>query len=1358
MDGFSGAASIITVLDVIVSLCFEYSVAVKDAKKDIERLRRKVADLRNVLEEMDKLLNDGRGKSRLWAAQDLACSLTDCIVRLEELRILLDPGRARKAMSRLGMRALKWPFTSKEIEKMIGDLERYEQTFTLALQVDETGLILDIDQKIESVDKKTDDLHQKTDSLHLKIDSAKLPVARGACFDSHMEEHNARCLENTRLELQRHVAEWAKDKNGKSIFWLNGMAGTGKSTIARTVAQSFAENNQLGASFFFKKGGGDCNNAARFFTTIATDLMVRIPALIPGIRKAIDADPSISERALKIQFEKLILSLLLEIKPVSPQALGLVVVVDALDECDQEEDIREILRLLSRTRDIVPISLRFFLTSRPELHIRLGFTQMADGTYQDLILHEIPQQTIERDIARFLEHELGEIRKLRRLSPHWPSNGQIQALVDMAVPLFIFAATACRYIGDKRSNPRKRLDILLQYNTASKVSTLDRIYLPILNQLFDDKDEGGKEERTSEFREIIGSIVVLQSPLSIASLAILLDTPKDDISCMLDLLHSILKIPDDENMPVRPLHLSFREFLLDPEKHGKSPFWVDERETHQRLTSKCLLVMSSSKGLRQNLCNLLRPGTPRSEIDKPTIDRCLQPEVRYACCYWVHHLEQSKEHICDDGLVYLFLQKYFLYWLEAMSLINKASDSINMISRLRLLTDPDRNVKTWSFLQDAKCFALRNRAILEYAPLQLYSSALIFSPAMSIIRKTFNDHIPQWTTRLSKAESNCDQNLKGHSSGISAVSFSPNGHLVASGSDDSTVRLWDVITGFCRSTLQGHFSGVSAVAFSPNGRLLASGSFDSTVRLWDVTAESYQNTFEGHSSGVRAIAFSPDSQLIASASDDSTIRLWDTVTSTCRNTLEGHSDWVRAIAFSPDGHSVASGSRDATLRLWDVATGSCSSILKGHSSGIYAVAFSANGLLLASASGDSKVRLWDVAMGSCRKILAGHSSVVRAVAFSPDGKVLASGSGDATARLWDPVTGSCRSTLLGHSNWVRAVAFSPDGKVLASGSGDSTVWLWDASTGSCRSTLKGHSRAVRALAFSPDGQVVASGRDDSKVQLWDARTKSCRGTLEGHSCGVTALAFSPNGRLAASGSGDATIRLWDVATWSCRSTLDGHSDRVNVVAFSPDSQLLASGSNDSTIRLWDVATGSSRIMLAGHSNFVSALAFSPGGQLVASGSGDSTVRLWDAATGFCRNTLEGHSSGVYAVAFSQNGQLVASGSSDSTVRLWDAGTGSCSTKFERHSRRVRALSFSSDGSNLTTDRGQIALSSPTFDTFSDEKNLQPAIFLKDQWVNSAKQRLLWLPIDYRPTCTAVWGNTIWLGNMSGDIITLEFEL
>ncbi|RKU17680.1 hypothetical protein C6501_03530 [Candidatus Poribacteria bacterium] len=248
--------------------------------------------------------------------------------------------------------------------------------------------------------------------------------------------------------------------------------------------------------------------------------------------------------------------------------------------------------------------------------------------------------------------------------------------------------------------------------------------------------------------------------------------------------------------------------------------------------------------------------------------------------------------------------------------------------------------------------------------------------------------------------------------------------------------------------LTGHTEGVLSVAFSPDGQMLASGSSDDTIRLWNVETGTELRELTGHTSYVNSVAFSPDGQMLASGSWDETIRLWNVETGTELRKLTGHTNDVNSVAFSPDGQMLASGSWDETIRLWSVETGAELRKLTGHTEGVWSVAFSPDGQMLASGSDDDTIRLWGVETGRELRELIGHTERVRSVAFSPNGKTLASGSEDRTIRLWDVETGRGLRKLIGHTNNVNSVMFSPDGQMLASGSGswDNTIRLWDIST------------------------------------------------------------------------------------------------------------------------------------------------------------------------------------------------------------------------------------------------------------------------------------------------------------------------
>ena len=450
-----------------------------------------------------------------------------------------------------------------------------------------------------------------------KLDRSNLRIAEGASFDSIMNQHEDRCLDGTRAELIQQIKEWESSDQGQDIFWLNGMAGTGKSTISRTVATMFKEEGKLGASFFFKRGGGDRGNANRFFSTITRQLITATPQLEPCVLKAINDDPDIPIKSLREQFNKLLL------QPIhtlcqNQSAIKMVLVIDALDECDRQDDIRVILELLPQLQKPTSIHLRIFLTSRPESPIHLGFQKIGNEGHQNLILHEIAEKFISRDITLFLKDRLSYIRQIHSLPESWPGNDSIQVLVERTKPLFISAATICRFVGDEKWNPETRLTAILN-NQINYVTKMDNTYLPILMQLLTGQDEWESKQLAQEFKDIIGVIILLATPLSVNALARLLDAGARDVSSRLNSFRSVLNIPEDHDIPVRVLHLSFRDFLLDPKIKDKR-FWIEEKKIHQKVIAQCLRVMC--EGLRKNPCKL-ELGTQRTEIDRCLINKSI---------------------------------------------------------------------------------------------------------------------------------------------------------------------------------------------------------------------------------------------------------------------------------------------------------------------------------------------------------------------------------------------------------------------------------------------------------------------------------------------------------------------------------------------------------------------------------------------------------------------------------------------------------------------------------------------------------------------------------------------------------------
>jgi hypothetical protein len=494
-------------------------------------------------------------------------------------------------------------------------------------------------------------------------------------------------MKGTRRDVLLQLENWLKDEQDKHVFWLNGLAGTGKSTIAQTFAEMSFADGKLGASFFCSRDFDKRSNLRSIFPTLAFQLAHRDPHFRQQLLPVLMANPDVGQETLCSQMEKLIIG------PSQATKTPTLIIIDALDECRDEEPASALLSVLSRYVDRIPL-IKFFITGRPEPRIRSGFRLELLRPHTDVLrLHDVKPELVNSDIMSFFRVHLADIAKHRSdcdIVGEWPSSSDIDILCKKAAGLFIYASIVVKFVASRHYQPHMRLAHIIslpQDTTQEGESGLNHLYTQVLIQEFSDI-ESEDEELYHHFRSVVGAVLLVFNPLSIKSLSGLLrgfSTPSN-ITTILHPLHSLLLVPDNTEEPVRTFHKSFPDFLTNPDRCKDKHFFVDPSIHHEELLLSCLSLMKER--LKKNICNLDDFAVLDEVEDLPTRRIAFIGEaLEYACCFWTKHLLKTPSSGGSVRKVQKAIDEFFktclLLWIEVLSLIGNLDIGVYALNDVR---------------------------------------------------------------------------------------------------------------------------------------------------------------------------------------------------------------------------------------------------------------------------------------------------------------------------------------------------------------------------------------------------------------------------------------------------------------------------------------------------------------------------------------------------------------------------------------------------------------------------------------------------------------------------------------------------
>ncbi|KAH7113283.1 hypothetical protein B0J11DRAFT_595576 [Dendryphion nanum] len=1030
----------------------------------------------------------------------------------------------------------------------------------------------------------------------------RLPYNPHAAFNAGARDDKERLQRGTRVEILKRIQNWieSESENEPHIFWLDGWAGSGKTTIAHDISQRYHEDGRFWfASYFFSRDEQTTSGNTTFVCTLARQLAEQRSNFGQAgknitteykrvLTNILETYEGLADRVASEQWKEIIVKPLSGLKNTKGFS-HLVIVLDALDEHPKHNQITNLISLIRGTYALGKFRPRFLITSRPEDVIRDAFDlrQNQGPPLRMFSLHTEKDDFVNRDIKLYIREKLSRFR----LSSH-----DVDKLADNAARSFIWISTACRAILAKRSSAQqstalKRL--LLTTANSNPEKQLNDLYSEILGRSFsEDEDEDEDDfQDVQNLKMVLGSLAVLKNPLSAQSLDQLLGMKLGNVDSILSDLHAIVYTPQQQEggiwgSPLRLHHPSLHDYLIN-EKRCDERFHVPSTKAHKILFEHCLALMSAQ--LKQDICDLKAPGSRSADLSESQLEQNLSPATQYACLSWFFHFQNSGQRLSDEDHVHNFLTTYFLFWLESLAWMRHVSEAIYVLITLESQAEEDDSARLQAFVHDARRFALFGRTILDEAPLQIYSTLLILAPSKSIVVNTFADHVAPWVERLGRKETGWSaylHTLETHA--IATMAFLNNTELLT-GDTEGNIHLWDLNTGTLVQTLEEHNNRrICQLVPSPDG--------DQAATVMERNFEEYFLQYE--------------------------IVIWNLKTSSLirKHTEKPGHTWL-AVHWSVDTcHWIAASVGSYELYIWDLRSDNRNfkipagqhvlptEVYSYHKSSDMRVTFSSSGQNVAFE--DYRfVSIWSITPGlrpytkvflrkGERNLKKSLSTLKNALRLMPASRICFPIYDIHHDIVIANIFMSEISYIIPYSDHdlVATSLISPDKSFISCYTGANTIEIWDSSLSHMDNDFSLVSRAkIHAPQFqigmmiklAPDKNLLATvSRSDCHPKVWDTQQKPGIRDSE-DMCQLLHIAFSINGQFAA---GICKIHLSiDVLNvqklkilhqfkeplgWKICDLVEDQPKKEVVLKFLQDgTTLFARIQGSSRVYLWDILTG-----------------------------------------------------------------------------------------------------------------------------------------------------------------------------------------